>query len=134
MSYSNNPYAPKARRLAVNLVTQEGLSVIEAARRSGVHRTTLHRWIQKTRALELHWNAHLPTLSAAAHTHPNQLSPKIVAAIVAEREHSGRGAYFVHLELRDAGIAVSFSSVKRTLKRQGMTRIESKWNVTVPLN
>lgn len=43
MSYSNNPYAPKARRLAVNLVVKEGLSVAEAARRSGVHRTTLHR-------------------------------------------------------------------------------------------
>lgn len=35
MSYSNNPYAPKARRLAVNLVTREGLSVAEAAQRSG---------------------------------------------------------------------------------------------------
>lgn len=39
MSYSNNPYAPKARRLVVNLVTREGLSVAEAARRSGVHIT-----------------------------------------------------------------------------------------------
>lgn len=127
MSYSNNPYAPKARRLAVDLVTQQGLSIAEAARRSGVHRTTLHRWIRKTRVLELAWNAHIPTLSSASHYHPNRLPDEIVVAIVAERERSGRGAYFVHLELLDQGIRVSFSSVKRTLRRQGLTKTESKW-------
>lgn len=127
MSYSNNPYAPKARRLAVDLVLREGLSVAEAARRSGVHCTTLHRWIRKARELELHWRTHIPTLSAAAHSHPNQLSDEVVAAIVAERERSGRGAYFIHLELQEAGVPVSFSSVKRTLRRQGLTRTESKW-------
>lgn len=127
MSYSNNPYAPKARRLAVNLVVKEGLSVAEAARRSGVHRTTLHRWIRKTIDLELHGKAYIPTLSSVSHHHPNQLAPEVVAAIVAERERSGRGAYFVHLELLDQGITVSFSSVKRTLRRQGLTKQVSKW-------
>lgn len=127
MSYSNNPYAPKARRLAVDLVTHDGLKVAEAARRSGVHRTTLHRWIAKTRTLELHGNAHIPTLGSAPPRRSNELPPEIVAAIVAERQRSGRGAYFVHLELIDAGIQVSFSSVKRTLRRQGLTRTESRW-------
>lgn len=127
MSYSNNPYAPKARRFAVNLVVKEGLSVAEAARRSGVHRTTLHRWIRKTQTLELHGSAYIPTLSSASLHHPNQLPHETVAAIVAERERSGRGAYFVHLELLEQGIDVSFSSVKRTLRRQGLTKQVSKW-------
>lgn len=127
MSYSNNPYAPKARRLAVDLVLRQGLSVAEAARRSGVHRTTLHRWIAKTSTLDLHWRAHIPTLGSAPPRRSNELAPSVVAAIIAERERSGRGAYFVHLELLDQGVFVSLSSVKRTLRRQGLTRAESKW-------
>ena len=127
MSYSNNPYTPKARRLAVNLVVRDGLSVAEAARRSGVHRTTLHRWIRKTRELGLSWNAHIPTLSSAPPKRSNELAPEVVAAIVAGRQRSGRGAYFVHLDLLDAGVKVSLSSVKRTLRRQGLTKPESKW-------
>ncbi len=127
MSYSNNPYAPKARRLAVDLVVRDGLSVAEAARRSGVHRTTLHRWIAKVRKLELHWRAHIPTLSSAPPRRSNELAPEVVAAIVAERERSGCGAYFVHLDLLEAGIQVSLSSVKRTLRRQGLTKPVSKW-------
>lgn len=127
MSYSNNPYAPKARREAVNLVIRDGLSVVEAARRGGVHRTTLHRWIRKTREMDLHWNAHIPTLSSAPPHRSNELPADIVATIVAERKRSGRGAYFVHLDLLDAGVKVSLSSVKRTLRRQGLTKTESKW-------
>lgn len=127
MAYSNNPYAPKARRLAVNLVARNGLSVAEAARRSGVHRTTLHRWIAKARQLELAWNAHVPTLSSMPPRRSNELPDETVAAIVHERHRSGRGAYFVHLELVDAGTPVSLSSVKRTLRRQGLTKTESKW-------
>ena len=127
MSYSNNPHAPKARRLAVNLVVRDGLSVAEAARRSGVHRTTLHRWIRKTRDLDLHWKAHIPTLSSVPPHRSNELPPEIVAAIVAERKRSGRGAYFVHLDLLDANVKMSLSSVKRTLRRQGLTKTQSKW-------
>lgn len=31
MAYSNNPYAPKARRAAVDLVIRQGMSAAEAA-------------------------------------------------------------------------------------------------------
>ena len=75
--------------------------------RSGVHRTTLHRWIRKTRDLDLHWKAHIPTLSSVPPHRSNELPPEIVAAIVAERKRSGRGAYFVHLDLLDAGVKVA---------------------------
>ena len=103
------------------------MSVAEAARRSGVHRTTLYRWIEKAKTLDLAWNAHIPTLSSAPQHHPHTLPDEIVAAIVAERQRSGRGAYFIHLELQERGVAVSLSSVKRTLRRQGLTKPISKW-------
>lgn len=127
MSYSNNPYAPKARRLAVNLVVREGLSVAEAARRSGIHRSTLWRWLRKADQLRLHGSSYIPTLSSVPPRRSNELPQEIVKAIVAERERGGRGAYFIHLELCDQGTAVSLSSVKRTLRRQGLTRPVSKW-------
>lgn len=91
MAYSNNPYAPKARRAAVDLVIRQGMSAAEAARRSGVHRTTPYRWMEKAKTLDLAWNAHVPTLSSAPRHHPHTLPDEIVAAIVAERQRSGRG-------------------------------------------
>jgi len=127
MSYSNNPYLPKARRLAVDLVLHEGISVVEAARQSGVHRSTLYRWIVKAKELGLAWNANIPTSSSAPHQPAGRLPDKVVSAIVAERQRSGRGAYFVQLELKDQGVAVSLSSVKRTLKRKGLTKHRSQW-------
>lgn len=44
MSYSSNPLLPKARAEAVRLVVEDHLSITTAARKSGVHRTTLWRW------------------------------------------------------------------------------------------
>lgn len=127
MAYSTSPYAPRARREAINLVLKEGLTQTEAARRTGVHRATIGKWLRKTATLKLHGQAYVPTLSSAATRHPNALSPDIVTAIVAERERTGRCAEVVHYELQRQGISVSLSSVKRTIRRQGLTRSVSKW-------
>lgn len=40
MSYCSNPHAPKARRVAVNEVVRYSSSVVDVARRRGIHRTT----------------------------------------------------------------------------------------------
>ena len=47
MSYSSNPLLPKARADAVRLLVLEQLPVAVAARKSGIHRTTLWRWKQR---------------------------------------------------------------------------------------
>ena len=47
MSYSSNPLLPKARADAVRLVVEGHLSITVAARKSGVHRTTLWRWYKQ---------------------------------------------------------------------------------------
>ena len=44
MSYSNNPLLPKARGQAVRLVVEQKLPLAVAARKSGIHRSTLWRW------------------------------------------------------------------------------------------
>lgn len=47
MSYSSNPLLPKARAEAVRLVIEQSMPLTIAARRCGVHRTTLWRWLRK---------------------------------------------------------------------------------------
>ena len=82
MAYTTNPFAPRARRDAVSLVLKYGLSRAEAARKTGVHRATIGRWIQQQERLYLDRRELVPTLSAAPKTHPNGLSPDIVTAII----------------------------------------------------
>ena len=66
MAYTSNPFVPRARREAVNLVLREGLSPAAAARKTGVYRSTIGRWLAKCEELELYWNAYVPTLSSSA--------------------------------------------------------------------
>ena len=66
MAYTSNLFVPSARREAVNLVLREGLSPAAAARETGVHRSTIGRWLAKREELELYWNAYVPTLSSSA--------------------------------------------------------------------
>ncbi|MBP6962163.1 DDE-type integrase/transposase/recombinase [Candidatus Saccharibacteria bacterium] len=127
MSYTTSPYVARARRDAVDLVLRHGFSPAEAARKTGVHRSTISRWIKKAEGLELHWREHIPTLSSASHTHANCLSLDVVDAIVRVRKEHNRCAVIVHQQLIDEGVSVSLSSVKRTLKREGLIRPVSKW-------
>ncbi len=62
MSYSSNPLLPKARAQAVRLVVEQRMPLTIAARRSGVHRTTLWRWLRKWR--QLNQNVQLTWLKA----------------------------------------------------------------------
>lgn len=156
MSYSNNPLLPKARKWAVELVIKEGLPVSVAARRTGVHRTTIYRWKRKWLEINNHvqlenfnrptrragtqfrWTTRtlaIPTLSSKPHTCPGALKQHIVDRIVYWRTQHDRCASVVHAHLAREGIKVSLSSVKRVLKRLNLLRPVSKWKkyrVNVP--
>lgn len=127
MPYTTNPYAPRARREAINLVIRDGYTKSQAARKTGVHRSTIGRWLQKSKDLRLHRNALVPTLKSAPKQHPNRLADWIVAAVVTARTRHDRCALVVYEELRRNNIPISLSSVKRTLKRERLTRPRSKW-------
>lgn len=127
MAYSNNPNLPKARRWAINLVLIHSYTKAEAARKSGVHRSTITRWLNLATKLNLDNRENIPTMSSAPHSHPNSLSPEIIKAIVNLRLKHGRCAEVIHHQSLSLGIKVSLSSVKRTLKRQELTRKKSKW-------
>lgn len=126
MPYTTNPFAPRARREAVSLVLKHGFTAAQAARKTGVHRSTIARWIAKQQALYLDRRENIPTLSSAPKTHPNGLPPGVVAAIVRVRREHNRCAYVVWQQLKREGVAVSLSSVERTIARAGLLRKTSQ--------
>lgn len=148
MSYSNNPLIPKARAGALRLVLEQGFPLTIAARKSGIHRSTLWRW--KRRWLGLNQNVQLinnnrptripgkqfrltackwliPTLSSRPNNSPNALTREVIERIVYWRNQYERCAAIVHAHCLREGIAVSLASVKRVLKRLNLLRPVSKW-------
>lgn len=147
MSYSNNPLLPKARADAVRLLVEQQLPVAVAARKSGIHRTTLWRWKQRWLEVNEHvqlenhnrpnriagsqfrWAACrwvVPTLSSRPHAHPHAVSTQIVARIAHYRRQYGRCAVIVHAYCNREGTVVSLSTVRRVLDRLGLLA-KRKW-------
>lgn len=139
MAYSSNPNLPKARAAAVRLVVEQKLPLDVAARKSGIHRTTLWRWKQKWLALNQHVQLEndnrpnrtpgtlfrftalrwlIPTLASRPLTSPRAIAPFIVSRILKLRSTLKRCAEVVwHYLVNTDGITVSLSSVRRILRR-----------------
>lgn len=139
MSYSSNPLLPRARAEAVRLVVEHNLPVSVAARKSGIHRTTLWRWKQRWLALNGHvqlnndnrpnrmpgrafrsaalrWN--IPTSSSRPHTSPKAIATHIVARVLELRQQLKRCAEVIwHHATTKEGLLLSLSSVRRILRR-----------------
>lgn len=123
MSYTKNPYLPKVRMKAVSLVYQ-GWSVRKVGRYLGFGSSTISKWLKKDLH---HGRVPIPTFSSRPKHHPKQLSKEKISVIVEQRLKHNRCAEVVHRELLNQGIVISLSSVKRTLKRQGLIRHRSPW-------
>jgi transposase InsO family protein len=121
MSYTTSPYAPAARSKAANLVLLRGYSKAAAARTTGVHRSTIGRWVAKAK-LRNHYRLSIPTESSRPINAAGQLSPDIVLRIVELRKLTHRCAPAIHAQLLREEIRVSLSSVRRTIRRQGLAR------------
>ena len=123
MPYSKNPYLPKVRMQAVNLVYQ-GWSTRKVARYFGLGSGTVSKWRKKDCCYGLR---PIPTLSSRPHSHPKALKKEIVDAIVKLRMERNRCAEVIHQELLNQGIIVSLSNVKRTLEHQGLIKSHCPW-------
>lgn len=150
MSYSSNPLLPKARADAVRLVIEHKLPLTIAARRSGVHRTTLWRWKQRWLQLNEHVqleNHNRPnrttgtafskfrltacswlilTKSSRPHSCKHAVSTMVVERIRYYRHKYGRCAVIVHAYCQREGTVVSLSTVRRVLNRLGLLA-KRKW-------
>lgn len=123
MSYTINPNIPKVRRDAAEMV-RKGYTPTEVGRRYGVGSSTICKWVKKSEKYGYH---PIPTLSSRPKSHPNQLSDDTVWKIFHQRIKTRRCAEVVHQELKNQGMVVSLSSVKRTLDRSGLLKKRSPW-------
>lgn len=102
------------------IYVKAGHSLREAARRFGYAHNTVSGWMR--RAENLPSNAHLiPTRSSRPHHHPHELASHLVDRILTLRAERNQCAEIIHHRLMQEGIIISLSSVKRTLKRAGLT-------------
>ena len=142
MAYYTGKEREKARGDAMKEVYLEHRTISEVARRFGVHRSTVYRWIKKwqdQQTVELRnygrpnrepgqvfrWQAvkwKIKTISSAPKTHPNALSSAIVQQVMKERRKKYACAEIIQYNLRKIGIIVSLSSIKRTIKRNELWR------------
>lgn len=126
MSYSSNPNLPWVRAEAVKLVKQ-GWSIRKTAKHFGFSHCSVRLWLKKKMVYGWHGRIEIPTMSSKPHHHPKQLKPDMIDKIVKQRLKRNRCAEVIHKELLNQGVKISLSSVKRTLKRQGLIRHRSPW-------
>jgi transposase InsO family protein len=132
MSYSKHPNLPKVRAEAVKMV-RTGHSVREVARHFGYTHSAIVKWCKKVPAHTYQYRV-IVTESSRPNHHPKELPDEIVQQILALRSKTRRGAEFIHYLLQRDGVAVSLSSVKRTLSRHGLTKYSKwkKWHQSTP--
>jgi len=123
MSYTQNPYLPRVRRDAADLV-RRGWGIRQVARYVGVSPGTICKWVKKAK---IYGHCPIPTLSCKPKCHPKQLTQKLIAKICDKRLSIKRSAEVIHQELINEGVRVSLSSVKRTLDRMNLLKKRSPW-------
>jgi|GEM_PF-2910671 len=126
MAYTSNPKAGRVRLEAVRML-RKGFSTRKVARHFGYSHSSVVRWNKRYREKYLNLNTHLETRSSRPHHHPKELPQDIIEAIRAERLKHNRCAEVIYEDLKEQGIKVSLSSVKRTLKREGLIKEKSPW-------
>jgi transposase InsO family protein len=124
MAYTKNPHLPRVRRDAAQLVLYNGWSTRKVAKYTGFNQSTIVRWVRKAQGAGFN---PIPTRSSKPKTHPRQLSEKLVRKIIEKRFELKRSAEVIHRALKDEGIKVSISSVKRTLERHNLLKKRSPW-------
>lgn len=104
-----------------------GWSMRAVARHLGYEPSTIMRWVRK--GMQSSKN-NIPTDSSRPHHHPRELPDDIVAKILRCRKKHRRCSEVIHHLLKQEGVTVSLSSVKRTLKRHGLLKSRSPWHKT----
>ncbi len=121
MVYTNNPHLPRVRMEAVELVNQ-GWSARKAARHLGFAHNTVLNWLKRKPARGQRGQLIIPTLSSRPIHHPKELSQEIIDLILDIRKERNQCAEIVHHRLVKSGFSISLSSVKRVLRRRGISR------------
>lgn len=118
-----NPNLPRVRGQAVELV-RRGWGVRRVARYFGFSHSAVVKWVAKSRKRGY---GDIPTEKSRPKRSPRALSRELVDEIIRERTGRRRCAEHVYHALKNRGIVVSLSSVKRTLDRCHLLKKRSLW-------
>jgi len=130
MAYTTNPRIEQVRYEAYCLVHYQHWSTRQAARHLGYAQSTVVKWSQGKPQYGTYGRIVIPTRSSKPHAHPKQLSGEVVARILELRRERNQCAEILHHRLSKEGVMVSLSSVKRVLRRYGISRYSpfKKWH------
>jgi transposase InsO family protein len=103
---------------------KRGYSTRQVARHFGYSQSAVVKWSARAPA---DGRLPIPTRSSRPKSHPKALSAEIVQAIIEARLAHNRCAEVVYDDLREQGVRVSLSSVKRTLSRHELLKSRGKW-------
>lgn len=101
----------------------EGWSTRKVARYTGYNQSTIARWVARAKMTN---RRVIATRSSRPHHHPRELCRKVVSRILALRRERNQCAEILHHRLSQERMEVSLSSVKRVLRRYGVSRY-SRW-------
>jgi transposase len=125
MAYTTNPHLPEVRAKAV-LMVQSGKSAREVARHLGYAHNTVLNWVKRTLEYGTYGRLVIPTRSSRPSHHPDEIEPELIQRILQLRSERDQCAEILHHRLTLEGVEISLSSVKRILKRHGISKY-SKW-------
>ncbi len=125
MAYTTNEKVGKVRAQAVRMLLA-GKSTREVARYFGYAQSTIVKWSK--RKYELRKGRHeLLTRSSRPHTSPRRTSREIEAMVIGVRNETKRCAEIVYETLKERGVRICLSTVKRVLSRYGCLKKRSPW-------
>lgn len=122
--YTSNEKLPELRAKAVKMV-RSGKSTVEVARYFGYSQGTISKWCRKVKDKKEF--ERIETLSSSPHTVANKIDKVLEYKIVDIRLNNKRCADIVHKIIIKQGEDVSLATVKRVLKRNGLTKKKSPW-------
>jgi len=123
MSYTTNEKLPSIRAQAVNMV-RSGKSTREVSRYFGYAQSTIVKWCARA---PKGYVTKIETMSSAPKSSSNSLPDETIGRIIHARVKSHRCAEVVFEMLKNEGVEVSLSSVKRKLSRYGLLKKRSPW-------
>jgi len=115
---------PKLRMEAVRLVKYRGWSTRQVARYTGFNQSAIVKWCNKDPTGG--WRR-IETKSSKPDHRPKQISDDLISEIVETRLNLKRSSEVIHKVLKEKGIKISLSSVKRTLDRKMLLKKRSPW-------
>ncbi|MDX6456989.1 MAG: hypothetical protein QOE55_686 [Acidobacteriaceae bacterium] len=89
----------------------------------GISRVTGYRWLRRYRIADKA-NLALQDRARGPHSSPNRTAPDVIELVLKQRAQTGRGARYLSVFLRQAGVQISRSTVHKILKGHGRIAAE----------